>query len=133
MKLGRGRLKLMLVAEKNQKIIELNNENKSISVSELSNIFSVTEETISRDLEKLEKENKLQRRHGGAINITTTNHMEVPYFEREVINVKEKQEIALKAVNEVEEGDKIILDASSTAWYMAKTLPNTDYSSYKFN
>src|SRR5690625_15733 len=124
MKLGRGRLKLMLVAERHQKIIELVNERKSVRVSELSNIFSVTEETIRRDLEKLEKENKLQRSHGGAISITTTNHMEVPYFEREVINVKEKQEIALKAVNEVEEGDKIILDASSTAWYMAKTLPN---------
>lgn len=45
----------MLVAERQQKIVEIVNMRSSIRVSELSDIFSVTEETIRRDLEKLEK------------------------------------------------------------------------------
>ncbi|MEH7749253.1 DeoR family transcriptional regulator, partial [Neobacillus drentensis] len=44
----------MLVAERQKKIVDLVNERLSIRVTELSKIFSVTEETIRRDLEKLE-------------------------------------------------------------------------------
>lgn len=116
----------MLVAERHQKIIELINEKKSIRVSELSQLFSITEETIRRDLEKLEKEKKLIRSHGGAVSLNTSSISEVSYLEREIINVKEKKQIALEAVKQVFEGDKIILDASTTAWYMAKKLPNVN-------
>lgn len=115
----------MLVAERHQKIVELVNERKSIRVSELSNFFSVTEETIRRDLEKLEKKKKLARSHGGAVSVESTDDIiDLPYAKREVTNVKEKKEIALAAVKELQEGDKIILDASTTATYMAKAMPN---------
>ncbi|WP_186576752.1 DeoR/GlpR family DNA-binding transcription regulator [Aquibacillus kalidii] len=114
----------MLVAERQQKIVELVNDRKSVRVTELSKRFSVTEETIRRDLEKLEKEKKLARSHGGAVSITPSNDIELPYTEREITNVNEKKEIALEAVKQVVENDKIILDASTTAWYMAKALPN---------
>lgn len=114
----------MLVVERQQKITELINERKSVRVTELSEIFNVTEETIRRDLEKLEQEQKLARSHGGAVRIQSSEGVESPYFEREITNVAEKQEIAQEAVKKIVEGDKIILDASSTAWYMAKVLPN---------
>src|SRR5690625_1899761 len=118
--------KSMLVAERHQKIVELVNERKSIRVTELSQIFSITEETIRRDLEKLEKQNKLLRSHGGAVRLSTSLSTEVSYLEREITNVQEKKQIALEAVKQVIEGDKIILDASTTAWYMAKELPDID-------
>ncbi|WP_407271205.1 DeoR/GlpR family DNA-binding transcription regulator [Radiobacillus sp. PE A8.2] len=114
----------MLVAERQQKIVALVNERKSIRVTELSQTFSVTEETIRRDLEKLEKEQKLARSHGGAVSVQQNNDIELPYTQREIMNVSEKKEIALAAVKHVVKGDKIILDASTTAWYMAKALPN---------
>ncbi|WP_226037401.1 DeoR/GlpR family DNA-binding transcription regulator [Aquibacillus saliphilus] len=114
----------MLVGERQLKIVELVNERKSIRVTELSAIFSVTEETVRRDLEKLEKEKKLARSHGGAFSVKPSEAVELSYSEREITNVKEKKEIALEAVKKVNEGDKIILDASTTAWYMAKSLPN---------
>ncbi|WP_080875922.1 DeoR/GlpR family DNA-binding transcription regulator [Oceanobacillus timonensis] len=114
----------MFVAERQQKIVELVNKRKSIRVTELSQVFSVTEETIRRDLEKLEKQKKLSRSHGGAISTNTSEQLEVPYFEREITNVNEKKEIAIEAVKQVEEGDQLILDASTTAWYMAKSLPD---------
>lgn len=114
----------MLVAERHQKIIELINERKSIRVTELSKIFSITEETIRRDLEKLENQKKLIRSHGGAVSINTSSTNEVSYQEREITNVNEKKQIAHEAVKQVVEGDKIILDASTTAWYMARELPD---------
>ncbi|WP_042224871.1 DeoR/GlpR family DNA-binding transcription regulator [Oceanobacillus manasiensis] len=113
----------MLIAERQQKIVDLVNERKSIRVTELSKLFSVTEETIRRDLEKLEADRKLSRSHGGAFSMNRDD-MELPYTEREGTNVKEKKEIANEAVKQVLEGDTVILDASTTAWYMARALPN---------
>ncbi|GGH77289.1 DeoR/GlpR family transcriptional regulator of sugar metabolism [Pullulanibacillus pueri] len=113
----------MLVAERQRKIVELVNERQSIRVTELSQIFSVTEETIRRDLEKLEKENLLHRSHGGAVSIDK-DQTEVSYLEREVLHSKEKRAIALEATRLIDRGDLIILDASTTAWYMAKEIPD---------
>jgi len=116
----------MLVAERHQKIVELVNERKSIRVTELSKIFSITEETIRRDLEKLERQGKLIRSHGGAISVGSSKSLEISYLEREITNVKEKKQIATEAIKHVNEWDKIILDASTTAWYMAKELPDIE-------
>lgn len=113
----------MLVAERQKKIVELVNERLSIRVTELSKIFSVTEETIRRDLEKLEKENLLMRSHGGAVSIEK-DQGEVSYLEREVTNSEQKKAIAGAAVRLIEPGDQIVLDASTTAWYVAKELPD---------
>ncbi|WP_077619347.1 DeoR/GlpR family DNA-binding transcription regulator [Bacillus sinesaloumensis] len=113
----------MLVAERHKKIVDLVNERTSIRVTELSKIFSVTEETIRRDLEKLEKENLLMRSHGGAVRMEKDN-VETSYAEREITNAAEKKAIARLAVNFIHEGDQILLDASTTAWYVAKELPD---------
>ncbi|MCJ7842313.1 DeoR/GlpR family DNA-binding transcription regulator [Lederbergia sp. NSJ-179] len=114
----------MLVAERHKKITEIVDEKGSIRVSELSQIFKVTEETIRRDLEKLEAEGKLQRSHGGAVSVKQEGQIELPYFEREIRNVKEKMAVADVAIKHVANNDRIILDASTTAWYMAKRLPD---------
>ncbi|RCW64249.1 DeoR/GlpR family DNA-binding transcription regulator [Saliterribacillus persicus] len=115
----------MLVAERHQKIIEIVNDRKSVRVTELSKAFSVTDETIRRDLEKLERDKKLARSHGGAVSIESQQDTpEMTYEEREIMHVEEKKEIAKKAVKHIVEEDKIILDASTTAWYVAKNLPN---------
>ncbi|TKH15269.1 DeoR/GlpR transcriptional regulator [Peribacillus simplex] len=113
----------MLVAQRHQKIVELVNERSSIRVTELSEIFSVTEETIRRDLEKLEKETKLKRSHGGAVSLQEEDS-EIHFSERVITNVNEKKVIAYEAAKRIVEGDRIILDASTTAWYMSKALPN---------
>lgn len=65
---------------------------------ELSDIFSVTEETIRRDLEKLEKEHKLSRSHGGAVSIQQ-QESEVHFSEREITNVIEKKPSLTKRPN----------------------------------
>ncbi len=94
----------MLVAQRHQRIVEIVNQQKSIRVSELANLFSVTDETIRRDLEKLEKGKKLARSHGGAVSIeSTADGPEIPFQEREVMYVEEKKEIAKEAVKHIVE------------------------------
>lgn len=113
----------MLAVEREEKIIQLLNERGSVKVAELSERFQVTEETIRRDLARLEREGRLRRSHGGALSLKQPP-LEIPYFKREIANVPEKKSIAKKAVEMVEEDDFILLDASSTAWYMAQLLAN---------
>ncbi len=113
----------MLVAERYDKIVSLVNERGSIRVSELSELCGVTEETIRRDLDRLEQQGKLRRSHGGAVSVKETQ-AETPYFEREVMHQEEKKRIAKAAVARIEPHDRIALDASSTAWYMASILPD---------
>ncbi|MBB3109992.1 DeoR/GlpR family transcriptional regulator of sugar metabolism [Paenibacillus phyllosphaerae] len=113
----------MLVAERYERIVQLVNERGSIRVTELSEICQVTEETIRRDLDKLEATGKLRRSHGGAVSVKE-QHSETPYAEREIIHADEKRRIAAEAVNCISPKDRILLDASTTAWYMAASLPD---------
>ena len=113
----------MLSAERCEKIVQLLNERGSVRVSELSELFQVTEETIRRDLDRLEQAGRLRRSHGGAVSIKD-RHPETPYFEREVTFPEEKKRIAQEAIKRIRPNDKILLDASTTAWYLASNLPD---------
>lgn len=116
----------MLAAERCEKIVQMVDERGSMRVAELSEIFKVTEETIRRDLDKLEQAGRLMRSHGGAVSLASLQGQstETPFIEREVTNVEEKKQIAKEAVRYVQPRDRIILDASTTAWYMASLLPD---------
>ncbi|MNZ66432.1 HTH-type transcriptional repressor GlcR [compost metagenome] len=113
----------MLIADRYERIVELVNERGSIRVSELSTLCQVTEETIRRDLDRLEKAGRLLLSHGGAVSLRD-RQPETPYAEREIMNAAEKQQIAREAVMMIKPGDRILLDASTTAWYMASHLPD---------
>jgi DeoR/GlpR family transcriptional regulator of sugar metabolism len=113
----------MLPAERHRGIVQVVNSKGSIRVKELSQIFHVTEETIRRDLDTLEKEGKLRRTHGGAVRLEE-DQGEIPYVERESANVSEKEAIAKEAVRHIQAGDRIVLDASTTSWHVASVLPN---------
>jgi len=113
----------MLVAERYEYIVSLVNERGSIRVSELSELCEVTEETIRRDLDRLEQAGRLRRSHGGAVSVKDAQ-TETPYMEREVTNAEEKRRIAREAIKHIEPNERILLDASTTAWYMASIMPD---------
>lgn len=111
----------MLAVERRKKILEMLKENQSVLVTELGKLFNVTEETIRRDLEKLEKEGLLKRTYGGAVLHESTN-LELPFNVRETTNAEGKKAIGLKVSEFIEDGDTIILDSSSTALQVAKNI-----------
>ncbi len=111
----------MLAAERQKKIAELLREAGTVYVSELSQRFDVSEETIRRDLDRLEREGVAHRIHGGAISFEHSR-IEPSYKAKFRINIDQKQKIAIEAAKMVEEGDTIILDPSTTVFFLAKEL-----------
>ena len=97
---------------------------KKITVSDLSSKCGVTEETIRKDLTKLETEGLVTRIHGGAILRTGQTIEGIHYFRRRAMNTHEKQVIAQKAIGLLEGKSTIIADSSTTVAEVLKVLPN---------
>ena len=57
----------MLALERRNLILEKLQAEKRVVVSELSQLYEVSEETIRRDLDKLEKEGLATKSYGGAV------------------------------------------------------------------
>jgi len=111
----------VLAIERRQKIMAMLNENKSVLVPELAKLFNVTEETIRRDLEKLEKEGLLKRTYGGAVLVENYN-VDIPFEFRNVTNIEGKKQIALTLIKYIEDGDTLVMDSSTSALQVAKLL-----------
>lgn len=92
-----------------------------VSVAKLSEMLNVTEVTIRRDLEKLEKEGFLKRTHGGAVLLDYAE--ETLWDESEDIkDVLLYQEIAETAFHLVNDGDAIMLTDGPVNAFIAKAL-----------
>ena len=113
----------MFAVERQKKIIEFLKSDGAVWVSKLSQELGVTEETVRRDLEKLEKQEALVRTHGGAIPVGESNH-EMSLEKRKHLNSGAKEKLAKEAAKLVLPGDTVFLDASTTTFYMAKELKN---------
>ena len=111
----------MLAIERRNAILTALREENHVVVSELAKVFDVSEETVRRDLDKLEKEGLVVKTYGGAV-ISENNSMELPYVIRKKRNVQAKQKIAELAASIVSDGETLILDASSTAVFIAQRL-----------
>jgi len=113
----------MLPVERHREIINSVESAGSVRTIELARALSVAEETIRRDLERLDSEGRLVRIHGGAVRVSG-EHREIPFDVREVVNLKQKRAMALTAIEYVREGDVIALDASSTVRELARLIPD---------
>lgn len=111
----------MLAIERKNAILERLQKEQRVLVAELSQEYGVTEETIRRDLDKLEREGFVKKTYGGAVLNENTN-IEMPLRNREKLNRTEKQTIAKLVAALIEDGEKIILDSSSTSLMVAQEL-----------
>ena len=113
----------MLALERQKKILEILERDGAVMVSKLSAELSVTDETVRRDLEKLEAREMLRRTHGGALPLEGGSY-EPSLEKRKNLNVDSKKAIAYRAVGFIASGDSVFLDASTTTFYMAKEIKN---------
>lgn len=104
------------------RILSMAGQQGSVRVSDLSARFGVTPETIRREINRLVRQGRLTRVHGGAVLPPTSAQHEVPFHARAGRQYVEKGEIASAAALLVEEGDVIALDASTTALTLALEL-----------
>lgn len=111
----------MLAIERRSEILTKLQQEGKVLVNDLSKLYQVTEETIRRDLEKLEVEGIVRKTYGGAVLVETLN-VDLPYYVRKQTNVQSKENIASKIAELIQDGDHIMLDASSTAVYVIKRI-----------
>lgn len=113
----------MLAVERRNLILEKLQDEKKVVVSELSTLFGVSEETIRRDLDKLDKEGLATKSYGGAV-LNENTSLDMPFNVRKKRNMQGKQLIAELVGGLVQEGEHIIVDPSTTAVAIAKALKN---------
>lgn len=113
----------MLAIERRNAILEKLQAERRVVVSELSTLYDVSEETIRRDLEKLENEGYVIKSYGGAV-LNENANLDLPFNIRKNKNVIGKQKIADIISQTIHDGEIIFLDASSTAVAIAKTIKN---------
>ncbi|HHT54570.1 MAG TPA: DeoR/GlpR transcriptional regulator [Clostridiales bacterium] len=111
----------MLAIERRAQILEQLKREKRILINQLSVKFGVSEETIRRDMEKLEQEGYVTRTYGGAVYNEDTRR-ELPYEIRKRTNVDAKLKIASAVADLISDGDYIMLDESTTSTFVARAL-----------
>ncbi|NBF38924.1 MAG: DeoR family transcriptional regulator [Spirochaetes bacterium] len=111
----------MLAVDRRKGILEKLKATGSITVAELSTFYGVSEETIRRDLTRMEGDGLLEKTYGGAY-IKDGMHREVPFALRNVAYVRQKELIGRRGGELVEHGDTIFLDASTTALHVGQSI-----------
>ena len=111
----------MLAAERRRVITARIQATGQVVVSALSAEFQVSEETIRRDLEALEKDGIATRIYGGAV-LRSNDHAAPPYSVRKNTNIEPKVTIARIFSRMVRDGDTLMVDESSTAAYAVRAL-----------
>lgn len=114
----------MLGVERRQRIMDILAQENRVYVAKLAEAFQVTEETVRRDLEKLEQKNLLHRSYGGAVLAESTSE-DVSFVKRSGQNRAGKQKIAGVACALLHEGDTIMVDSSTTCQTLLQRLEKT--------
>src|SRR6266699_512415 len=111
----------MIAQERRQRIFEDIETSGVASVRELAQRFEVSGITIMRDLQEMEQQGLIRRVHGGAISVRGASY-EPPFIAREAHHSAEKQRIAARAVELINDGDSLILDVGTTTLEIARAL-----------
>ncbi len=114
-------------------IVEYLKEKKHCSMTELMEQFKVSPATIHRDIAELTSKKLIQKVHGG---VTIANHksdggleqLNSHFSDRVNKNIEKKLIIAEKALEHIADGDIVFLDSSTTAFHLARTIQQTNFS-----
>lgn len=111
----------LIPAERRNRIHEIIKTQGSVRVSALSELLSVSELTVRRDLKHLERDGILERTHGGAIHSHRMRE-EPLYTEKDRLNREEKRQIGAAAAALVEDGDTLLINSGSTTLQIFRHL-----------
>jgi DeoR/GlpR family transcriptional regulator of sugar metabolism len=108
--------------ERRQSLMDILRKQPGLRVPELAKALEVSEGTVRNDLNALEEEGRLKRVHGGAVMNDRDQFQNNSFERRYKQNAAAKLAIAEEAAALVNDGDSILIDASSTSYYLARTL-----------
>lgn len=112
----------MLKQERLNKIVDIVDRDEIATVSALAQVIGVSEMTIRRDLNELDKTRRILRVHGGAESIANSQAVEKNFTQKREIHVKEKEEVAAKAAKLPKDGQTIYIGPGTTLEFMTAKL-----------
>jgi len=110
----------MLTSQRKQLILEKLEAEGQVQSTALSVHFSVSEDTIRRDLRELAAEGRLQRVHGGALPASSAV---VSFAERKTVKMDAKKNVARKGAQLISAGQVVIIDGGTTTAELITFLP----------
>ncbi len=113
----------MLAAERYGKILEILQSERKVEVADLAERFDCSQETIRRDLDKMDRDGIAIKGYGGAV-LNETDGSDSPFHVRAMKNPDKKRHIADIVKNLINDGDHIFIDPSTTCVAIAKAIKN---------
>ncbi|WP_089138393.1 DeoR/GlpR family DNA-binding transcription regulator [Vibrio rumoiensis] len=134
----------MLQQVRQAEILKIAETDGSVIVNDLAERLQCSKETIRRDITALTKQHLLVRTYGGALysnamlsvdhnektstNLVSNEHPigkeQVGFYRRKQQNAEAKMALAKIALSHIQPHDFILLDGSSTSWFLARQLPD---------
>lgn len=111
-------------AERRSLIAQMVIEKGQVFVSDLVDMFNVSEVSIRRDLTLLEESKRLKRVHGGAIPIPG-NFRTDSFEEKEHLHMDAKECIGKVAASLIQQGNIILLDSGTTTLQVVRNTPSS--------
>lgn len=94
---------------------------ETVTIEALCDKFQVSKNTVRRDLDALCKKGAVRKIYGGAASSHARDT--VPFEERNVKNIRLKEQIARKAAEFIHDGDSIFIDSGTTLTALYYQLP----------
>jgi DeoR family fructose operon transcriptional repressor len=111
----------MLAEQRRDKLLGLVRDRRFAGLMDLAETLAVSESTVRRDLDQLERQGVAKRIHGGVLY--TGESPKLPHFDaQQPAEWDKKRAIAAAAAELIDDGDTILLDGGSTTYELARLL-----------
>jgi len=110
------------ISNRHEKIISLINKSGFATVEEMARLYSVTPQTIRRDINFLDEEGYVSRYHGGAGPSSSTENLAYRY--RRELLYEEKKKIAATVASIIPDKSSLFINIGTTTEHVANALSN---------
>ncbi|MEG0750581.1 MAG: DeoR/GlpR family DNA-binding transcription regulator [Oscillospiraceae bacterium] len=114
----------MIASERRVYIMDKLNSSGIINLKEIARELDISEITVRRDFEKLERAGRLKRVQGGAALEDVLDSAEMTMKEKKTINYAAKREVAKAAAAHVKSGDCVFLDSGTSIAPLMEFIAN---------
>ncbi len=111
----------LTMSQRDARLREVLRQNGEAGIAEMAAAMGVSEMTLRRDLDRLERAGHVRRTHGGAVPAERLG-FEFDFVARRQSNQRAKRAIAAEALKLVKPGDRLLLDAGTTTLELACLL-----------